>query len=299
MQTPLVSIVLPAYNHEKYVAKALDSIAQQDYANKELLIINDGSSDKTHEVISSWIKNHQQVIPVDYVNRENRGISATLNELISRADGEYIAGMSSDDYLLERSLSLRVEHLLAHPDKKAVFGNYIVIDENGRLIHQNGIKELYKGNTNKFSAPEGLKFEMLRNFCIAGPVLMFDRNIFNIIGTYDESLQIEDWDVYLRMAGLEVLGFIDEPMAAYRWYDLNTCKNIPKSATTCKYERKILEKNLPFFSGASRKQLKQLIRRRKRKEFDYVVRTIFKKLFSIFKEQSLHNSPTPVINDNK
>lgn len=299
MEHPLVSVILPAYNHEKYVAKALDSIVQQDYENKELLIINDGSSDNTHEVISNWIDNHKHILPINYVNRENRGISATLNELISRANGKYIAGMSSDDYLLERSLSLRVEHLLAHPDKNAVFGNYIVIDENGRLIHPNGIKELYKGNTNKFSAPEGLKFEMLRNFSIAGPVLMFERNIFNIIGTYDESLKIEDWDIYLRMAGLEVLGFIDKPMAAYRWYDLNTCKNIPKSPKTYKYERKILEKNRPFFSGASRKHLNQLIRRRKRKEFDYVVRTIFKTLFSMFKKQSPHNSSTPAIKSNK
>mgnify|MGYP001816579569 CR=1 FL=1 len=143
------------------------------------------------------------------------------------------------------------------------------------------MRELHNGNTEVLSDPVGMQLEMLRNFGVAGPVLMFDRDIFEQIGTYDENLKIEDWDIYLRMSGRRLLGFIDKPMAAYRWHADNSCRNIHKSNEQRRYERRILEKNRRHFSGPGLKVLNQLIRRRKRKEFDYVVRTVFKRIFFI------------------
>ena len=286
MDKPLVSVILPAYNHARYVEATLDSIAAQDYPNLELVAINDGSKDDTHAIMEAWIEAHSPDLSINYRNRENRGISATLNELLSMARGRYIAGASSDDLLLENSISSRVDYLLEHPDKRAVFGDYTVIDDQGNTIHQSGITQLHGGRKECFLNDESMKIELLSRFCVAGPVLMFDRTMFGTTGFYEESLAFEDWDMYLRMAAHHVLGFVDRPVAAYRWHDLCTCRNQEKSLQRAQYERGILERNKHLFTGESLQTLNRLVARRKRKEFDYRVRTAAKSLGRLFRKDN-------------
>ena len=107
---PLVSVVIPAYNHESYVQKSLDSVAEQDYPNKEIIVINDGSMDETMLKIESWIQCNK-LTQITFKNQSNAGIATTLNRLLELASGEYIALSSSDDYLLPGSLSKRIERL--------------------------------------------------------------------------------------------------------------------------------------------------------------------------------------------
>ena len=109
---PLVSACIPAYNHEKYVAEAIESVINQDYKNIELIIINDGSKDKTNEVIMSFEeKCKERFVRFEYRNRENRGLSATLNEIIEWSQGKYFTGVASDDVMLKNKVSLLVDKL--------------------------------------------------------------------------------------------------------------------------------------------------------------------------------------------
>ena len=269
MHKPLVSICLPAYNHERYVTKMLDSVLSQNYPEKELLIINDGSTDSTHQQIMNWISTNSSNIEVQYRNRENQGIAATLNELFSMAKGNYLAGASSDDYFLEKSLSIRMEYLLNNPDKKAVFGDFRVIDNEGTLIHSSGISDHYHGNKALLSNPKTLKQEMLKNFCVAGPVLLIDRSIFNTIECFDESLIAEDWDMYIRLSAENVLGFVDQPIAAYRWHDLCTCRSKRNKQKMYGYEKRVLQRNMHYFKGEDRTYIEKRLTRAIRKERKY------------------------------
>src|ERR1700761_7268078 len=89
MEFPLVSILVPAYNHALFIEECLNGVLADPYPNKELIIVDDGSDDGTGERISAWAAEHSASIPIDYRCRENRGVSATLNELASRAKGEF------------------------------------------------------------------------------------------------------------------------------------------------------------------------------------------------------------------
>ena len=78
---PLVSVLIPAFNHERFVQRCLDSVLEDPYPAKELIIIDDGSTDSTGERIAEWVVQHSGELPIEYVRRNNRGIAATLNEL--------------------------------------------------------------------------------------------------------------------------------------------------------------------------------------------------------------------------
>ena len=134
---PLVSVCVPAYNHEKYVAESIQSIIDQDYKNIELIIINDGSKDKTDEVIKSYEQKCQErFVRFEYRNRENKGLSSTLNEMLDWSKGKYFTGIASDDILLFNKISLLVYELEKLGDSYAVaFGNAKFIDDNSEELY--------------------------------------------------------------------------------------------------------------------------------------------------------------------
>jgi hypothetical protein len=115
-------------------------------------------------------------------------------------------------------------YLQEHPDKKAVFGDAVVVDESGTITHQSAIFDLHKGNVGCYSDDELLKNELLFRWSVPGPVLMLERSIYDTIGLYDESLPFEDWDFYLRMACHNLLGYLDQTVAAYRWHEACTSR---------------------------------------------------------------------------
>ena len=96
-QSNLVSVIIPCYNHEKFIQATLDSIARDTYPYKEIILINDGSSDHSDQKITEWISSNNNEIKITYVNRKNKGICSTLNELIGIAKGKYILPLASDD----------------------------------------------------------------------------------------------------------------------------------------------------------------------------------------------------------
>ncbi len=104
---PLVTIIVPAYNHDKYIEKCIDSIIEQTYQNIEIIIINDGSTDKTIDKIVSYA-HHEKVVVID---QENKGLCKTLNVGLSLAKGDYISILASDDYLIANKLEKQVEFL--------------------------------------------------------------------------------------------------------------------------------------------------------------------------------------------
>lgn len=254
-KTPLISIIIPAYNHEKYVEQCLNSILEEDYPNKEIVIIDDGSKDKTAQIIEKWIEQHKNAIPVNFKSRENKGVSKTLNELWDLANGEYIVSVASDDYLYNNGISKRYEYLQIHPEKFAVFGDCIVIDEEGNKILNSCLTELHKANKQNYETDQGIKEEIIANWSISGPVLMMRKEIYKKIGKFNEKLKVEDWDFYLRMVSKDLLGFTDEIIAAYRVHGLNFSMN--KSSQSIIYNdcAKTALCNLKNFNGKYRKKL--------------------------------------------
>ncbi len=134
---PLVSVCIPAYNHQKYVLESLQSVIVQDYKNIELIIINDGSKDKTDEVIKSYEQQcRERFVKFEYRNRENRGISTTLNEMVDWSKGKYFTVIASDDVMLPFKISLLVEELeMLDANYVVAFGDAIFVDDNSKEVY--------------------------------------------------------------------------------------------------------------------------------------------------------------------
>jgi glycosyltransferase involved in cell wall biosynthesis len=123
---PLVSIIMPAYNAEKYIAEAIESVLNQTYINWELLITDDGSTDGTSQICSRYLLVDKRI---KYIKTLNKGVSAARNNGLERADGEYITFLDADDTIPNYSIKERVEYLEEHNAIDAVHGEISIRDE--------------------------------------------------------------------------------------------------------------------------------------------------------------------------
>jgi glycosyltransferase involved in cell wall biosynthesis len=218
---PLVSVLIPAFNHERFVRRCLDSVLEDPYPAKELIIIDDGSTDRTGARIADWVATHCMDIPIEYVQRENRGIAATLNELAARANGEFLRPGASDDYLLPGGLDAQVRYLQEHPDKGAVIGDSVVVDQNDRKLHDSGMCDLHGADKSLYRSDDGIRRAVIRQWAIGGPVALIRKSALDTVDRWSEGLRIEDWDLFLRLAARDALGFVDVSVCAYRMHDAN------------------------------------------------------------------------------
>jgi glycosyltransferase involved in cell wall biosynthesis len=225
MTYPLVSVIIPFYNHNNYVKQTLDSVLADPYPQKEIIIINDGSSDPDDSNITSWIDKHHDEISITYKKRENRGITKTLNEMVAIAKGQYIAHIASDDFFINNTFSDRVHLLKRHPNKLMLLSDAITVDENGHQLYGSAMFEQRGGKKEFYFTDRGLKREIIKRWCVVGPTTFIDKRLFDTIGGYDETLFYEDWDLFLRAVSKDLILFDDHPVAAHRWHKNNASSN--------------------------------------------------------------------------
>ncbi len=221
---PLVSVLVPVYNHARYVRQCLDSLLSEGWPNLEVLVLDDGSSDGSFEVVRCWrIDNPEAFTRFELMQQPNQGLPRSLNRLISLARGEYITLLASDDYLLPGGIKARVNSLIKHPEWLAVFGDCEVVDAQGNKLKNSGITQLYPQSLRLKALidPTLLELELILRWSIPGPVLLLRSETYKKLGCYDESLFIEDRDFYLRLLSVKALGFLSSSVAAYRMHAQN------------------------------------------------------------------------------
>lgn len=189
---PKVTVLMPVYNGEKYLHKAINSILSQTFQDFEFLIVNDGSTDNSLEIIISYQDDRIRVIN----NVNNLGISQSLNKGLNLAQGEYIARMDCDDISLPNRLCTQVDFLNCNPEI-IVVGSYMeLIDSEGYKTEQQYLYPL----TN-----ENIIYSMLYSNPLGHPSVMFRRKEVIKIGGYRlkkewNNLSTEDYDLWLRLA---------------------------------------------------------------------------------------------------
>ena len=124
---PLVSVLMASYNHEKYVEAAVRSIMAQKGVAFELIVIDDGSTDSSPEILERL----QAELKFSYIHRPNRGLVATMNELVSMARGKYFCSFASDDIMPQGRLEKQSAYLELHPEESLCFGQIVLMDKDG------------------------------------------------------------------------------------------------------------------------------------------------------------------------
>lgn len=187
---PLVTILMPSFNHAKYIGFAIQSALEQTYDNLEFIIIDDGSTDQSVDEIKKYehecLKRFKRF---EWRCRENRGVSRTLNEGLAWAHGQYFTGLSSDDVMFPTKVDSLVNAITARQGVAGVFGGYVEIDERGQNIRSLLPRE------------QLVRFDdvALKRFPLYGISMLMDRRIFTRHGGYDERQLVEDWPTYLRI----------------------------------------------------------------------------------------------------
>jgi glycosyltransferase involved in cell wall biosynthesis len=251
---PRVSVLIPAFNHERFVQRCLDSVLEDPYPNKEIVIVDDGSSDATPARIAEWIAQHGERLPVRFWQRENRGIAATLNHLVAMASGEFLRLGASDDYLLPGGLAAQVAYLRASPNKQAVIGDAVVVDADGRLLHQSSMRDLHGVDKRLYLSDAGIRRAVIRHWAVSGAVALVRRSALQARAAWDEELHIEDWDFFLRLVARDALGFIDVGVCAYRLHGANASRtrHLPSRLANLAESRRVALRRATLFDAPCR-----------------------------------------------
>ena len=236
---PLVTLIIPAYNHEKFVKECLDSATAQLYSNLELLIIDDGSTDRTPQIIEEWLSNvPNRWLRLDYIRQENKGLTATLNSALLWAKGKYISPIASDDIMYPNKISVLVESLeLKGEEYAAAFGNAQFINEQGNNInfdikdsdgnvlgsHQLFLDYYSYGRDININNPEdfGSYWSLLAgNYLPAMSTLVRTESIRKV-GGWTSGNCVEDWELWLKLAKDYRFAYVDQIVALYRLHGSN------------------------------------------------------------------------------
>jgi glycosyltransferase involved in cell wall biosynthesis len=206
-QAPMVSIILPVYNGEKYLAESLDSVLAQTYQNWELVIINDGSTDGTENLILNY-----QDKRINYLaNDGNQGIIFSLNRGLQESKGVYIARLDADDVALPDRIAKQVEFLSENLDYVMCGTYFQTIDSNGRLL-----KNVMFPTNNRDA-----QSHLLLHNCFCHSSIMMRSNIVKEL-TYDEKFQIcEDYDLWNRISRTGKILNLPVFATMYRVHDNN------------------------------------------------------------------------------
>jgi len=200
-KSPRISVVLPTYNRSWSLKEAVDSVLRQDYPEYELIVVDDGSTDHTSQILEGYRGR------LSVIRQSNRGVSTARNRGIEAAEGELIAFLDSDDTWLPEKLTAQVAFFRHHPDA--------LICQTEETWVRNGVRVNPKKRHRK---PSGMIFEQSLALCLVSPsAVMMRRKLFDDVGFFDESLPAcEDYDMWLRVACRYPVHLIDTPLIVKR-----------------------------------------------------------------------------------
>lgn len=195
----LISVIIPTYNRKEFLKNAIESVLNQKNVNFELIVVDDGSTDGTKEIVKKY--------PLKYIYQENKGPSSARNNGILNSSGSFISFLDSDDLWVEDKLKLQIcffkenkDYLIVHTGEKWI--------KNGKVLKQ---KEKHKKGS-------GDQFERSLELCVISPSsVMMKKELFEKVGLFDENFPAcEDYEFWLRVTSKFKVGFIEKELVIKR-----------------------------------------------------------------------------------
>lgn len=215
----LVTIIMPVYNGEPTLQEAVDSVLSQSYPDWELIVVDDGSTDTTADIVMGFRDSR-----IRYFYQENRGQAAALNRGLENSQGEFVTTLDADDWLTQNSLADRVAFLNEHPEFGVVYADGYYCDPSG--------KELMRFSEYMPARIEGDVFGTLlvTSFYGTGATVMIRREVADHDAIrYDESIVwCQDWDFYIRLAEKTQFGYSSSIAIRYRLHSSGMTVSMPE-----------------------------------------------------------------------
>lgn len=201
-----VSVVVPCYNAEKWIAKTLDSILSQRHKNQEIIVVDDGSADGSSAVLADY--EARGVTVIRHPGAVNKGLSASLNLGIEKASSEYISFLDSDDLWHPDKTGMQLQYLLDNPLCAMVYSNGFVIDGSDKILY-----DLLPEDHVERNCPGDL---LLNCYIRTQGTVMLRKKTLDLVGIYDPMLSAGDHDLWLRISEQYNIGYQDEKLVYYR-----------------------------------------------------------------------------------
>lgn len=211
---PLVSVIIPNYNYEAYIAGTIDSVLAQTYSNIEIIVVDDGSKDNSLSVLEKY-GNRIKVIA-----QKNQGVSLARNNGVAASQGEYVAFLDADDIWLSSKIEKQLEKFSVGEEVGLVHCSMLYIDTNDQITGEN------RNGKEGWLAADVLLLEEGATVGI-GSTSLVRKTVFDEVGGFDpRQTTAADWDFSYRVAKRYKIGFVSEPLVRYRLHGSNMHSNI-------------------------------------------------------------------------
>lgn len=203
-----VSVIIPTFNCASFIGEAVESVLGQSYKDFEIIVVDDGSTDKTADVLMRYDGN------IRYLFQENAGVSAARNRGLRVASGEFVAYLDADDVWYEDKLEQQIALLDRHPEWGLVHSDVTVINERNEVLHARFNFETQR------PIPDGHCTEdLLRRCHVQTPTVIERHKCIDVVGGFDEQLPVTQDYMHWILVSMKgwALGYINEPLAKYRW----------------------------------------------------------------------------------
>lgn len=215
---PRVTVVVLNYNYAHFAEVCLDSVKAQTYPNLHLVVIDDGSTDGSREVLRGWIDRHWPDATVD-LSEENRGLMARVAQALAMAEGPYYQVFSTDDQMLPEKIATQVAVMEAQPDVALCYSDMHLVDDDGTAT---GEMALDRSRADGHPPRSGWVLDRVltrAGFCAASWLLRRDAVL--AVGGYELRIYTEDLPLLVKLAARYPFAYVEEPLVRYRWHAAN------------------------------------------------------------------------------
>lgn len=204
---PLVTVITPTYNRESFLPEAIDGVLAQTFGDFELIVVDDGSTDKSWEILAAYEEKDNRIRTF---RQENQGQSVARNRALAEARGKFICFLDSDNYWPAEKLQQQITLFDEHPSVDVIYGDIITVDENGREQTRQNMTR-YSGHIAKW---------MLRDNCVSMNTAMARRECFDQMGGMSGQRRVaDDYDLWLKFSARYQFLYVPEFWACYRVMD--------------------------------------------------------------------------------
>ena len=200
-----VSVIIPTYNRPKWLPESIESVLIQTYPDIEIIVVNDGSTDNTEQVLEPYMDK------IRYIYKENGGPGSAVNVGIAASNGEYIARLDDDDLFLPKKVEYQVKMFRENPEFGLFASDHHIMNPEGHIAYTKSVPDFSK---------HGAFLNLLQHCIFSQPTVMARKTAYEKVGPY-KNTYAQDYDMWIRIARIYPVGVIHEPLSIYRRHPEN------------------------------------------------------------------------------